>query len=134
MGFWEKIKRDVKKGIEGIDWERLKKEVESGIKKGVKAIRESSVVVKEKAGELSEKGKRQYRIFILKKKVQDLMAELGGKVYEMRATGKNPLTDTGIKQLLNRIAGLESQITELEKEEMTSTKKKTKRTTAKSKK
>lgn len=97
MNFWEKVKRDIQKGIqEGIDF-----------------VKEGATVVKEKAEELTEEGKKQYKIFEIKTKVQKKMAELGGRVYDLSSQVKNPFRDSKVKAIINRIKKFEAQITKL---------------------
>jgi len=97
MNFWEKVKRDIQKGIqEGIDF-----------------VKEGATVVKEKAEELTEEGKKQYKIFEIKTKVQKEMAELGGRVYDLSSQVKNPFLDSKVKAIINRIKKFEAQITKL---------------------
>ncbi|MBN1547881.1 MAG: hypothetical protein JW902_14620 [Syntrophaceae bacterium] len=98
MEFWEKIKKDVKKGF----------------RDGLAVIREGAVAVKEKAGELTEEGKRQYKLFDLKTKVQKEIAELGGKVYGLISLEKDPVADAKVKTCVTKIKKLETQITKLE--------------------
>lgn len=109
MNFWGKVKGDLKKGI----------------KEGVAMLKEGTAAVKEKAEELTEEGKRQYRIFALKGKVHDWMAELGGKVYELSSRSKNPMSDTTVRLTVSRIKKLEAQIAKLEGKPKTPAKKKT---------
>lgn len=114
MNFWERVKKDLKEGIQDIDWEEIGGEVQRGINKGIKAVRKGTAAVKEKAEELTEDAKRQYKIFELKGKVRDWIAELGGKVYELYSTGMNPMDNTNVKLILSRIRKLETQIARLE--------------------
>lgn len=110
MDFWQKIKSDVRKGI----------------KEGIGIVREGVTVVKTKAGELTDEGKRQLRIYELKTKVQREIAELGGKVYSVSSKMKNPMLDNKVKAVMARIKKLEAQILKIE-----NTKKKTSGRTAK---
>ncbi|PIV41741.1 MAG: hypothetical protein COZ31_09090 [Nitrospirae bacterium CG_4_10_14_3_um_filter_44_29] len=126
MNFWEKVKKDLKKGIEDIDWEKIRGEMQLGIKKGVKAVRKGTAAVKEKAEELTEEAKRQYMIFELKGKVHDWMAELGGKVYGLSLKTTNPMNDTTVKLIVGRIKKLEAQIARLEKKTQALSKKRIK--------
>lgn len=115
MNFWEKVKKDLRKGIEEIDWEKIRGEVQLGITKGMKAVRKGTDAVKGKASELTEEAKRQYMILELKGKVHDWMAELGGKVYGLSLKTTNPMNDTTVKLIIGRIKRLEAQIVRLEK-------------------
>ena len=66
-------------------WEKVKIDLQKGIEEGMAAIKEGAAVVKEKAEELTEEGKRRYKIFEMKKEVHKDLAELGGKVYDLRS-------------------------------------------------
>lgn len=98
MNFWEKIRRDVQRGI----------------KEGLSVVKEGAAVAREKAEELTAEGKRRYEVFDLKMKVQREMSELGGKVYDLSARVKNPLTDKRVKGIIGKIKKLETQIMKLE--------------------
>ncbi|NTW06661.1 MAG: hypothetical protein HGA29_02335 [Syntrophaceae bacterium] len=98
MEFWEKIRKDVRKGFQD----------------GLAVIREGAVAVKEKAEELTEEGKRQYQLFELKTKVQKEVTELGGKVYGLICAEKDPVADSKIKASVSKIKKLETRIAKLE--------------------
>jgi hypothetical protein len=98
MDFWEKVKRDVQKGI----------------REGLVFVREGVAVVKEKAEELTEEGKRRIRIFELKTKVQKEMSDLGGRVYSLDSQNKNPMMDKKVKTSIGKIRKLETQIAKFE--------------------
>ncbi len=98
MGFWENVKRDIQKGF----------------KEGIGIVKEGVTVVREKAEELTEEGKRRLKIFDLKTKVQREFAELGGKIYDLSSKMKNPMLDSKVKTVMSRIKKLEMQIARLE--------------------
>lgn len=98
MNFWEKIRRDVQRGI----------------KEGLVMVKEGAAVAREKAEELTAEGRKRYRIFDLKMKVQREMSELGGKVYDLSSRVKNPLSDKKVKGMIGKIKKLETQIMKLE--------------------
>ncbi len=96
-------------------WEKLKKDLEHGMKGGMDVIKSGAEMVKEKAGELTEEGKKAYIIFSLKREARDQMAELGARVY-LLATDKVEIgTDSIVNADLEKIKKLEAQITGLEK-------------------
>lgn len=95
-------------------WEKIKKDMQKGLKEGMTAFREGATVVREKAGELGDEAKKQYKIYDLKAKVQKWIAELGGLVYELQAKAKDPMQDTTVKLMISRIRKLEAQILRLE--------------------
>jgi peptidoglycan hydrolase CwlO-like protein len=95
-------------------WERVKKDLQRGIKDGIGIVKEGVTIVKAKAGELTEEGKKRLKIFELKTKVQREISELGGKVYDLSSKAKNPLFDRKVKAVIARIKKLEAQIAKLE--------------------
>ncbi len=98
MNFWEKIRQDVQKGI----------------KEGLVMVKEGAAVAREKAEELTAEGRKRYKIFDLKMKVQREMSELGGKIYDLSSRVKNPLSDKKVKGMIGKIKRLETQIMKLE--------------------
>ncbi len=98
MNFWEKVKNDLQKGI----------------KEGIDFVKEGATIVKVKAEELTEEGKKRLKIFELKTKVQREIAELGGVVYDLSSKVKNPMLESKVKAVVSRIKKLEAQIAKLE--------------------
>jgi len=97
-------------------WDRIKKDVKKGIDEGMAAVRKGATVAVEKAGELAEEGKRRYKIFELKMKVQSNFTDLGGKVYDLVLRGsKNPAADSKVKSTIASVKKLEARIARLEK-------------------
>lgn len=86
-------------------WEKVKEDVQKGFKEGLAAIRL-------KAEELTEEGKKKYKLFELKNMVQKEMADLGGSVYKIRAGVKN--LDKAALSCIGKIEKLEAQIGKLE--------------------
>lgn len=97
-----------------IFWEKVQKDLQRGIEEGVHLLKEKAIFMKEKAGELAEEGKKRYKIFDLQTKVQKEIAELGGRVYDLSSKLKNPMLDKKVKALIGRIKKLETQVTKLE--------------------
>lgn len=106
-------------------WEKVKKDLQKGLKEGAHLLKEKAVVVKEKAEELAEEGKKRYKIFDLQTKVQREITELGGRVYDISSKLKNPMLDKKVKSIIARIKKLETQVTKLEKEKKATPKKAT---------
>jgi hypothetical protein len=96
-------------------WDRIQKDVKKGIDEGVAAVRKGATVAVEKAEELADEGKRRYKVFELKMKVQSNFTELGGKVYDLASkSAKSPLLDAKVKSLVAGVKKLEAQIAKLE--------------------
>lgn len=97
-GLFEKIKRDIRKGI----------------KEGLAVVREKANTVSEKMGELTTEGKRQYKVFSLKYKIQSQMTELGGRTYDILDSKQNVDVDGKTKAIAAKIKKLENQLSKLE--------------------
>jgi hypothetical protein len=95
-------------------WEKIKSDIQKGIKDGIGIVKEGAIVVKTKAEELTEEGKKRLKVFELKTKVQRDLSELGGKVYALSAKGKNPLFDSKVKAVITRVNKAEARIAKLE--------------------
>ena len=121
MSFWDKIQEDLKKNLQ----------------EGIDIFKEGGSVFSKKIEELTEGGKKKYKVFNLNMKVQDEFAKLGGQVYDLiSAKSKNPLGNKKATSIINKINKLESQINKLEAKEAPKVKKKTtsiKKTTTKKK-
>lgn len=97
-------------------WDRVKKDIQKGVDESIAAVRKGATVAVEKAEELAEEGKRRYKVFELKMKVQSNFTELGGKVYDLASkSAKSPLLDAKVKSLVAGVKKLEVQIAKLEK-------------------
>jgi len=102
--------------LDSFNWEEIKKDLQQGLEKSMEAVRQSAVEVQKKAGELTEEGKRQYKLIRLKTRVHEEISDLGAKTYVLisGAKAKNPALDTGVKGIIARIQDLEAQIGILE--------------------
>lgn len=99
-----------------IDWVKIKKDVEQGLEKGLVAVKKGALVAKKKTGELTDEGKRQYKIMTLKSKVHSQMTDLGARVYSlMGSRSKNPALDATVKDIVAQVRKNQVQITALMK-------------------
>jgi len=113
--------------FESIDWEGIKKDLQKGVEKGMAAMKKGAIVAQKKAGDLTDEGKRQYKILTLKTKVHEAVADLGARVYAlMGARAKNPALDPQVKSITAQIKKLDAQIADLEREPRPARKKKAK--------
>lgn len=113
MNFWEKIRKDIEKGV---------KDIEKGMKDGIKTIRKEAEV-------LAVEGKKKYKAFELKSTLHKQMADLGELVYSAKASAGNPLNSNKVKAAIAKIKKTEGQIQKLQ-----SAKKKAKKKVAAKKK
>jgi hypothetical protein len=129
VGLRKKTERRKEMGF----WENVKKDLQKGLKEGMDFVREGATIVKVKAEELTEEGKKRIKVFDLKTKVQREISELGGKVYDLSSKMKNPMIDSKVKAGIARIKKLEAQIAKIEGKIKVTSKKVTRKPTSKSK-
>ena len=103
--------------FESIDWEGIKKDLQKGVEKGMAAMKKGAIVAQKTAGELTDEGKRQYKVLTLKTKVHEGVTDLGARVYALMGSRvKNPALDPQVKDIVAQIKKLDAQIADLEKE------------------
>lgn len=113
--------------FESIDWEGIKKDLQKGMEKGMAAMKKGAIVAQKKAGDLTDEGKRQYKILALKTKVHEGVTDLGARVYALMGSRvKNPALDAQVKKIAAQIKKLDAQIADLEKETPSTRTRKTK--------
>jgi hypothetical protein len=102
--------------LESINWDVIKKDLQQGLEKGMAAMKKGAIVVQKKAEDLTEEGKRQYKVLTLKAKIHEAITDLGAKAYAIMSgtKSKNPALDAGVKDIMARIKDLETQIAILE--------------------
>lgn len=101
-----------------VQWDSIKKDLQKGWHEGVVAVKEGMVVVKKKAGEMTDEGKKQYKVLSLKASIQRSIHDLGKRVYTLMAaprTAKGVTADNKVKSIVVQIRKFERQIAELEK-------------------
>ncbi len=106
-------------------WESVKKDLQKGIKEGLDFLREGAAVVKVKAEELTDEGKKRFKIYEIKAKVQKDIADLGGRVYDLSLKNKNPMQDKKVKTIITRVKKFETRIARLEGKKVKAPKKTT---------
>ncbi|HYA88502.1 MAG TPA: hypothetical protein VEI57_15725 [Nitrospirota bacterium] len=102
--------------LEGLNWDAIRKDLQQRLEKSMAAVKQGAVEVQKRAEELTEEGKRQYKVLRLKAKIHDTISDLGAKTYLLMsgAKAKNPAQDAGAKEIVARIKELEAQIKILE--------------------
>lgn len=95
-------------------FDKIKKDVQKGIEDGIAIVKEGASLVSGKMGELTAEGKRQYKMFDLKAKIQGQMTELGGRAYDVLDSKKSPAADGKVKAVFGKIKKLEEQLRRLE--------------------
>jgi hypothetical protein len=95
-------------------FDKIKKDVEKGIKEGIAAVKEGASVVSDKMGEFTAEGQRHYQMYDLKAKIQSQMTVLGGRAYDVLDSKKSPAADSKVKAVYVKIKKLEEQLSKLE--------------------
>jgi histone H1/5 len=95
-------------------FDKIKKDVKKGIEEGIAVVKEGASVVSGKMGELTAEGKRQYKMFDLKSKIHSKMTELGGRTYDVLDSKRSPAADSKVKAVYGKIKKLEEQLCKLE--------------------
>lgn len=95
----------------------LKKDIEKGLKQGVDAVKSTATLVREKAEELTEKGKTQYQLYELNNKLQKQFADLGGKLHQLAKSKKVKISNQELRKLITAIDKIQSSISKLESKE-----------------
>ena len=106
MGYWDTM-----------DWKAIKKDIQKGWKEGVAVVKEGAVVAQKKAGEVTDEGKRRYKVFELKTKVHKRVYDLGERIHVLltgRKKSANPAIDATVKTIMTDIGKMEAQIAKLE--------------------
>ena len=97
-----------------MDMNKLIKEIEVGIKQSIDAVKEKAAMVVEKADELTEEGKKQYRLYELKNKRQKQSAGVGQKLQKLVAEKKVTIPDKALNTLLASLSRTIAEIDRLE--------------------
>ena len=94
--------------------DKIRKDVKKGWAEGIAAVMQGANVVSLKMNELSEEGKRQYRMFDLHVQIKDQINELGGLAYTVLENGKSLDENKKMKAVYKKIKKLEWQLSKLE--------------------
>jgi hypothetical protein len=120
----------VKSYLDRIKWTDLRADLEAGLREGIVALKKSAMVAKKRADQLTEEGKRQYKLIGLKAKMHNGFSDLGARVYSLfTAKGlKNPAVDFKVKDITAQLKRYEAEILLLEKKIQKSSKRRSKKT------
>jgi len=94
--------------------DRIKKDIKKGLDQGVAAVMQGASVISLKMNELSDEGKKQYKIFDMTVKIRDHVNDLGDIAYTVLKSGKSLDESKKIKAAFARIEKLEWQLDKIE--------------------
>jgi hypothetical protein len=102
--------------MNGMKWTKLKADLETGLEEGIVALKKGTIVVRKRTGDLTDEGKRQYKLMALKSKLHNGLSDLGARVYLLVAEKgrKNPAADAKVKDITAQLKRYEAEIALLE--------------------
>lgn len=107
--------KSARERLEDIDLEPIWKRVKKGLEGAVEAVGRGAERAAEKAKTLAERAGTEYRIYDYNRKLQQLLAELGGRVYDLARRNPQALspTDPEVVEMIGRIRDMEKKIAAL---------------------
>jgi hypothetical protein len=101
-----------------IDFQPIWKRVKTGLDRAVEAVGKGTEVAADKAMNLASRAGVEYQIFELHRKLEKLLAELGGRAYDLAKRTPPALTaaDADITRMVGKVSEMEKRIAELEDE------------------
>jgi uncharacterized protein (DUF2164 family) len=97
-----------------IDWKRMKSDIAQGLKDGLEGVKDGAGKVGKKAGEVSAEGQRRMKVFQAKRRIQDMMEELGAVMYAAEQAAPQTITDPAARAILARIDAANAELKILE--------------------
>jgi hypothetical protein len=107
-----------RKKFDEIDLQPIWKRVKAGLDRAVEAVGKGTEVAADKAMNLASRAGVEYQIFELHRKLEKLLAELGGRAYDLAKRNPPVLSgaDAEITRMVGKISEMEKKIAGLEDE------------------
>jgi hypothetical protein len=101
-----------------IDFQPIWKRVKTGLDRAVEAVGKGTEVAADKAMNLASRAGVEYQLFELHRKLEKLLAELGGRAYDLAKRTPAALSDADaeITRMVGKISEMEKKIATLEDE------------------
>ncbi len=101
-----------------IDLQPIWKRVKTGLDRAVDVVGKGTETAADKAMNLASRAGVEYQIFEYHRKLEKLLAELGGRAYDLAKRTPPALsgTDADITRMVGKISEMEKKIAELEDE------------------
>ena len=98
-------------------WEKFLADMDKGLKQGIIAFKRGALVSRRRTVDSSVDQERQYKLIMLKVRMQKELCTLGEHVYASIATdnNRNPGLDAKVKDITAHIKRHEAEITQLER-------------------
>ncbi len=108
-----------------IDFQPIWTRVKTGLDRAVEAVGKGTEMAADKAMNLASRAGVEYQIFELHRKIEKLLAELGGRAYDLAKRTPPALSaaDADITRMVGKISEMEKKIAALEDEAQTLKKK-----------
>ncbi|HYA85580.1 MAG TPA: hypothetical protein VEI57_00740 [Nitrospirota bacterium] len=103
--------------LDRMKWTALRTDLQTGFREGMVALKKGTMVARKRADEVTEEGLHRHKLIALKVKMHNLFSDLGVRVYSLIAAkgGKNPATDTTVKDITAQLKRYDAEISLLEK-------------------
>jgi hypothetical protein len=95
-------------------FEKIKEDLKKGIEDGISALKDGANAFYGKVDEIKAVAKKQYNIFDLQTRIQNEMTKLGGRVYDVYKSNQSIDEDKKVKAVFARIKKLEWQLAKVE--------------------
>lgn len=107
--------KSTKKKLEDLDIAPIWKRVKKGLESAVEAVGKGAEAAAEKAKTMTARAGVEYRLYEQNKKLQQFLAELGGRVYDLARRNPQALspTDPEVVDMIGRIRDMEKKIAAL---------------------
>ena len=104
--------------LEEIDIQPIWKRVKGGLDRAVEVVGKGTEMAAEKAMKLASRAGVEYQIYEYHRKLEKLLAELGGRAYDLAKRDPQALspTEPELKGMIGRISEMEKKIAALEEE------------------
>lgn len=99
-----------------VDWNKMKGDISKGFKDGLDKVQDGAKSVAKKTGEVTAEGQKKVKIFNQKRKIHDLMGDLGSAIYNAEVQTPGTITDKDSKDVLKKIKAANKELKALEKD------------------
>ena len=98
-----------------VDWNKMKSDISKGLKEGLDKVQDGAKTVAKKTGEVTAEGQKKVKIFNQKKKIHELMGDLGSSIYNAEVETPGTIADPDTKAVLKKVKAANKELKALEK-------------------
>ncbi|MDH4227052.1 MAG: hypothetical protein OEV59_04775 [Deltaproteobacteria bacterium] len=98
-------------------WEKMSGELKKAAQNGWEAVKVGAKKASDKGEEVAKVSKLRYNAYSKHKEAENILSELGGKVYDLSKTpSENPFANEGVKGLVEKVRKIEEEVAAIETE------------------